>query len=664
MAQVDSARPAGRMRLSVGRGRPLQANDDAAEKEANKQRRRSSLHARRCSFAGKKDESAAATTQKLTNESLSALYSSTIKMLQDNKINAKNSWSLNLLDHIDSIVDIHDNTGARTNFQLAGCTLDAGARIYSHRVDSVHNNVYKVRGGLLLGNDDEQEEDDSLHVEETEGDNVEPKKPSRKAHKCGTLETNIENITSTKVEVDYGVDPLFQKMSAAFDEGGAKGMLLNTLSIGSSCEIIFDSCTVFDEAMAAKSTSNEDDKRIYDLGEMREKLLSDLADESKFQSSLCPAFSAFRDAKLSNIPVSAQTDAVDEITVSNEDMGNDYSFEYADRDFDASGQEVLNAEALARERLLMASLREDDELGEDGNHAEGQAEIGTYMGAPADMVLFDADAMRGWAGPGHWRYRGGIGPTTMQNKPREKRPRGKTAALLDFNSEPKDIDFAAEFRRLKGGRELSKAGLEKMKEKRNTLPEDLHYKTVNLTKLFIRPDISVFPRKTKHVQDNVELTLGDDNCYDFDNDCDNENFCPAVLGHDDGSDVHEENFRDLDLDLVKEPDIVEKVEIKYATTAKKLDVKVLKDSLWNDLCEEGGSEKQDSDIREEGVNRSLQEVVEELPKHLPESELPEVSISYIFICLLHLANEKGLRVEGSENLSDLSISVDIQIPHF
>eukprot|EP00188_Purpureofilum_apyrenoidigerum_P002891 Plantae.Rhodophyta-Purpureofilum_apyrenoidigerum.ctg29429.p1 GENE.Plantae.Rhodophyta-Purpureofilum_apyrenoidigerum.ctg29429~~Plantae.Rhodophyta-Purpureofilum_apyrenoidigerum.ctg29429.p1 ORF type:complete len:654 (-),score=147.78 Plantae.Rhodophyta-Purpureofilum_apyrenoidigerum.ctg29429:206-2167(-) len=652
------------MRLSVGRGRPLQANDDAAEKEANRQQRRSSLHARRCSFAGQRDENISSATQKLTNESLSALYSSTIKMLQDNKINAKNSWSLNLLDHIDAIVDIHDNSGSRTNFQLAGCTLDAGARIYSHRVDSVHNNVYKVRGGLLLGNDDEQDEEDAVSTENIEGGDAEPKKLTRKANKSGTLETNIDNITSTKVEMDCGVDLLFQKVSAAFDEGGARGMLLNTLCIGAGCEIIFDSSTVLDEAMVAQTNNDEDDERLYDLGEVGQKLLSELSDESKFQSSLCPAFTAFRDAKLSKIESSVDVKDANAPNLSSEVAENDFSFEYADRDFDASGPEPLDAEALARERLLMASIREDEELGEDAINAEGQADVGTHLSTRADVILFDADAIRGWAGPGHWRYRGGAGPTNVQSKPRERRPRGKTAALLDFNSEPKDIDFAAEFRRLKGGRELSKASLEKMKDKKNILPEDLHYKTVNLTRLFIRPDISILLRKFKNsAQNQAELSLGDENYYDFDNDCDNENFCPAVGNDEAGGGSLGGDYADLDLDLVKEPDMVEKNEIKYATTAKKLDVKLLKDSLWSDLCEEGPTEKHDSDIREDGVNRSLQEVVEELPNHLPGSELQEVSISYIFICLLHLANEKGLRIEGSEDLSDLSISVDTEIPH-
>lgn len=138
-----------------------------------------------------------------SNETLSSLYSSTIKMLQDNKINAKNSWSLNLLDHIDEIIEINDDraisSGVKTNFQLAGCTLDAGARIYSHRVDSVHNNVFKVRGGLLLGREEEPEGD----VDETEvqDGNELRKKAKKKTTQTSTLETNLDNITTTKVTI-------------------------------------------------------------------------------------------------------------------------------------------------------------------------------------------------------------------------------------------------------------------------------------------------------------------------------------------------------------------------------------------------------------------------------------------------------------------------------
>lgn len=32
--------------------------------------------------------------------------------------------------------------------QVAGCTLDAGAKIYAGRVDAIYNDVYKMLGGF------------------------------------------------------------------------------------------------------------------------------------------------------------------------------------------------------------------------------------------------------------------------------------------------------------------------------------------------------------------------------------------------------------------------------------------------------------------------------------------------------------------------------------
>lgn len=43
-----------------------------------------------------------------------------------------------------------------------------------------------------------------------------------------------------KLDIEFTVDPLFRKTSADFDEGGARGLLLNHLSISSNGQIIFD----------------------------------------------------------------------------------------------------------------------------------------------------------------------------------------------------------------------------------------------------------------------------------------------------------------------------------------------------------------------------------------------------------------------------------------
>ena len=52
------------------------------------------------------------------------------------------------------------------------------------------------------------------------------KASSSRLNMTQTIERNPENLNASKIEHDYAFDPMFQKMTKAFDEGGAKGMLL------------------------------------------------------------------------------------------------------------------------------------------------------------------------------------------------------------------------------------------------------------------------------------------------------------------------------------------------------------------------------------------------------------------------------------------------------
>ena len=42
----------------------------------------------------------------------------------------------------------------------------------------------------------------------------------------------------------------------------------------------------------------------------------------------------------------------------------------------------------------------------------------------------------------------------------------------------------------------------------------------------------------------------------------------------------------------------------------------------------------------------------------PKQAMADISTSYCFICLLHLANEKGLQIANEEDLTDLNIRRD------
>lgn len=86
---------------------------------------------------------------------LSELYQKAVQLNVENKINATNSWNLNLIEHIDQVlVDNNDDNNDdesnpnRVNFTKASCTLDASVKIYSYRVDDVHLTSYKVLANL------------------------------------------------------------------------------------------------------------------------------------------------------------------------------------------------------------------------------------------------------------------------------------------------------------------------------------------------------------------------------------------------------------------------------------------------------------------------------------------------------------------------------------
>ena len=65
-------------------------------------------------------------------------------------MNEKNSWSLDLIDHMGRDINEASGDGGQgiTNFQRAAGTLEAGIKIYSYRVDSVYTETFKLMGGL------------------------------------------------------------------------------------------------------------------------------------------------------------------------------------------------------------------------------------------------------------------------------------------------------------------------------------------------------------------------------------------------------------------------------------------------------------------------------------------------------------------------------------
>jgi condensin complex subunit 2 len=64
------------------------------------------------------------------------------------------------------------------------------------------------------------------------------KKGTGESHAQSTLEANLGNITSQRVDKEFDVDPLFRKILGGADDGGSKGLLLNTLGVHAGCNLV------------------------------------------------------------------------------------------------------------------------------------------------------------------------------------------------------------------------------------------------------------------------------------------------------------------------------------------------------------------------------------------------------------------------------------------
>ncbi|CAN0253554.1 unnamed protein product, partial [Laminaria digitata] len=129
----------------------------------------------------------------------------------------------------------------------------------------------------------------------------------------------------------------------------------------------------------------------------------------------------------------------------------------------------------------------------------------------------------------------------------------------------------------------------------------------------------------------------------------------------------------------------------YARKAKRVDVRRLKGDLWRKIdavcCrvtpdvdedltgqdeveevdysksektstdQECGEEKKEEDVKPvlDAGDMAFSEIVLDVAS---TEEQSGVTVPFYFICLLHLANEKGLKLEGRDDLLDFSVTSD------
>ncbi|KAL9604314.1 MAG: hypothetical protein Q9179_001899 [Wetmoreana sp. 5 TL-2023] len=685
-----------------------------------------------------------------------------IKMATDNKINATNSWNFALIDYFHDMSLLKEGDGV--NFQKASCTLDGCVKIYTSRVDSVATETGKLLSGLADSGNKKSREgaEGEANVEagdeDAEGEDGTKKRQRRKPQRASeaTLAPSFASLQFKKFELEFSIDPLFKKASADFDEGGAKGLLLNHLSIDSEGRIVFDSSDDTNDATAdAEDTNIEDSQRAdpekesepgraepaeIDLNALGSLYFPDLSvlDEH----DICPSLKNFdlgdRAGSLDIPFLKAPDDWRQEKGASQDEapaladhtgivLDEDNAAGFDDDDgllagFDVAGDAAFGegGEAWAKSATIEPQVRIHDRGYEEGTgtNEEGAAVDGfdpkgnnytvslchDEQGVDHEGIMsyFDSALKKNWAGPEHWRIRR-IKDITKPAAPATSRRKEKELFEIDFLSPMNQSLADLIYTPASSNSTISLPKAQWKSKTRNLLPDDKYFNSRQLLRLFLKPKARMGSRRsgfgtkrTYGAPQEDPIPEGDiDEAYwarkenaihgntpkddalqgNYDANFFQDDGLPVPGGppddDDDFADAREAFSPDADGDpamgsegldgmlpnangsqegafgaqLVTQSRRLRPEYVQYARVAKKVDTPTPRASEPPPKTEQG--------------TLKFTSVINDLQQVYPKQAMADISTSYCFICLLHLANEKALQLSNQPGLTELDIQQDL-----
>ncbi|KAL6884596.1 hypothetical protein ACP4OV_010532 [Aristida adscensionis] len=639
---------------------PLGSNDDQLERARARAAARAASVRRRSVAASRAPRDSLPNL--LNRDQVMDLFHNCIKLASENKINQKNTWELGLIDHLSEIIQAGEEEDDETNFQKASCTLEAGVKIYSLRVDSVHSEAYKVLGGInRAGRGEEADLEDCSNAEPSQEEGITKKDADRRISPASTLESSFEALNVKKFDVAFTVDPLYHQTTAQFDEGGAKGLLLYNLGVYGSCRVLFDSFEAPDKCIL--SDMQTENSEVIDLSfakEQIEQMVSQMPLCNDISPTLRDIVAQFDEenqrpshgASSGQMPV-MEDQAIDSNCADDNMLPDSGTWDFGGcDDHEDAYDENCNV-------MDSNSTNYQEDFDEYSVEIPQGPIVDERLDKIANLLLLGMGSSKtnAWAGPEHWKYQKAKdlepAPTPSDESElakRTKKKKRKDDPDIDF-TKALDHELPNIFAPPKNPKTLllpaNKATCS------NKLPEDCHYRPESLVKLFLLPDVSCFARRRRKPLDEP---LENNDEFIPSGPWDNNNMCGDHVDEGNAcSDIEEP------VNLINKPRQVNKIDIQYDKVSKQVDVHALKEVLWNHI--HTSAESEDLQEREDAeASLRLTEVLHDLRSSNPVATSTEISPHLYFICLLHLANEHGLTLRDRSTLDEIDIYVPSSPP--
>ncbi|XP_049539308.1 condensin complex subunit 2 [Anopheles darlingi] len=314
-----------------------------------------------------------------------------------------------------------------------------------------------------------------------------------------------------------------------------------------------------------------------------------------------------------------------------------------------------------------------------------------------------------WAGPAHWKFKRSIvprrtilahlgsessstsGPSVKKRSTGRRRKRFEQDSLDDvFSVSEQVFQPYIPGRPLKGINCLKSSICKKWDSKKLKLPTDYKLDRERFDKWQYARGLTIRENRNVAVElspsEEYNCDAGDDqiSCgVDMDdgqemNGMDNDVGFPAVVqpgveGDEAPSQPLNQTVDFISTEFKGAPDKVAKINIAYAKTAKVIDMKQLKYSCWrvinSYITPEEPAATQQSQLAEDDPQLPLppatqsaddrqikfSKLYQKVPQLLSKSQSENISKALAFYAVLHLANEKSLRLEGQADFKDFVI---------
>ncbi|VEN62759.1 unnamed protein product [Callosobruchus maculatus] len=625
------------------------------------------------------------------------------QLFNENKITVKNAWNLRIIEILKPLC--HRPTG-KDLLQIAGTSLEICTKVFAIKVDDLHARGMRLANAMSRVAANHEAENGSDIEEDGGGENGEGDQQAKKK----TKRRRAVNLSGPKRTVSKDAEKFVAPLPKLDPADISNRVKADFGNIESLCTLTFamnsknTTFVILDEEERFNSTAD-----IVDMDKPEEE--DDVIDFEQVPITsipkTCKIMLPFKDFQFnkenpanrmqprtkpddpSEIPPVQLDDTINDPFLNDGDI-----FDNMDND---AGNTIHEEIAIAEAGHVSGHLVDKERTTIFGPQEKEQAQLNSRVNRTGTTTLtstgqsklgeaynFDhIDISTGmiidkvWAGPAHWKLKNVVHTakevfTGRKDDNKEKRARRKRKEPCVVNLDITDdvqINFSKKVP-TKPRKTLPeyKLFLPKFDDRLINYLQDMQ----RMDEVLLKPgtyasdlkrmwEMHLDTLEDPHADDgfdNSQFVAADDNAPDFGSGGDNGDAmdCDVNVGLEGTEQVaaEHENLRD---NLVEAPQMVETEYVPYATKAKQMNMKKLKQAIWQYLTQSSEIVATQPGERRTGrvKETTFAALYSSLPEILTGKEKLNLSCPLAFVALLHLANEENLHFKPLNRENNFTI---------